>query len=148
MQKLTRMPTFNGKGTRIQSAKRPFTQEGIKIKDSYLTQGNTQIRVPNRHIVITTLKQSLKFNLSVTCFDISLVTNILLVCAGKIVYVFNSETLVLKNILGKVGATHKSDIRDCSVDVQGILGVTCGEDKRIILWDLEKWKAIKYFKIM
>ena len=113
------MPIFNGKGTRIQSAKRPFSQEGIKIKDSYLSQGNTQIRVPNRHIVITTLKQSLKFNLSVTCFDISLVTNILLVCAGKIVNIFNSDTISW----GKVGATHKSDIRDCSVDVQGVLCV-------------------------
>ena len=146
------MPSFNGHSintgnVRIPSAKAPsraVTTEGIKIQDQYLQQGKQTVRVANRHIVITTLKQSLKFDVNVSCFDISLVSKLLMVCAGKIVYVFNSETNILKNQMGKIGgAVHRSDIRNCALDIQGTMGVTCGDDKRIIIWDLEKWKAAK-----
>jgi hypothetical protein len=67
------------------------------MQDQYLNQGPHTVRVANRHIVITTLKQSLKFDLNVNCFDISLVAKLLFVCAGKIIYIFNSETNILKN---------------------------------------------------
>jgi hypothetical protein len=47
--------------------------------------------------------------------------------------------------MGKIGgATHRSEIRDCALDIMGTMGVTCGEDKRIIVWDLQRWKAAKY----
>jgi hypothetical protein len=151
------MPVYNGhslitQNARIPTAKqpnRPISNEGIKVQDSYLSQGNNTIRIANRHIVITTIKQSLKFDLTVTCFDISLVSKILFVCAGKLVYVFNCETNILKNQMGKVGgAVHKTDIRNCALDITGTLGVTCGDDKRIIIWDLVKYKALKYLLLM
>jgi hypothetical protein len=101
------MPLYNGHSittadARIPSATRekqyrPITNEGVKIQDSYLSQGKNTIRIANRHVIITTLKQSLKFDLDVTCFDISLASRLLFVCSGKVVYVFNSETNILKN---------------------------------------------------
>jgi hypothetical protein len=46
--------------------------------------------------------------------------------------------------MGKTGgSTHKADIKGCSMNIQGSLGATCGEDKRIIVWDLKTWKALK-----
>lgn len=46
--------------------------------------------------------------------------------------------------MGKFGGcVHKGDIRNCSIDLNGKYLATAGEDKRIIIWDLKMWKALK-----
>ena len=97
------MPTYNGHTiitptTRIQSSKPkepPLEEKGVRIQDAYL--GGSNVKQANKHIVITSLLKSLKFDLPVSCFDVSLEANIICVCSGKIVYAFNLETNVLKN---------------------------------------------------
>lgn len=50
--------------------------------------------------------------------------------------------------MGKIGGSvHRSDIRACCMDIKGEWAATCGEDKRIIIWDLQKWKANKYYML-
>ncbi|KAI8894447.1 WD40-repeat-containing domain protein [Globomyces pollinis-pini] len=148
------MPTYNGHsityGTiRINSAKPRETKQvvddvdlGARVPDAYL--GGKNIKVANRHIVIVTLKRSLRFDTTVTCFDVNLVTGLLMVCSGKMIYVVNIETNVIKAEMGKLGGSiHKGEIKDCAMDISGVLGVTCGDDKRILVWDLRQFRALK-----
>jgi WD40 repeat protein len=151
------MPTYNGHKitsthVNLKSAKLrdPPTEANqtpeIKVPDAY------NVRTANKHIVLTYLTKCLTFSKPISCFDVSIVTNILLVCCARTIFVFNTETNILKeevflfNKMGKTGgAVHRGDIRCCAVDIKGQLAVTGGEDKRIIIWDLQTWKSIKYF---
>lgn len=68
------MPTFNhdvsalGLDSKKDSVK-IFQEPGIKAFDA--THGSKDIKVPNRRIVVTTLKKSLRFDVNVSCFDIN-----------------------------------------------------------------------------
>lgn len=95
------MPTFDGHSlvtptSRIPSAKLDRTVEavGARVGDAYL--GGKNIKVANKHIIVTTLKRSLKFDSLVDCFDINLINKILLLCCGNLVYVINLDTNVIK----------------------------------------------------
>ncbi|KAI8908947.1 WD40-repeat-containing domain protein [Gorgonomyces haynaldii] len=100
------------------------------------------IRVANRKIVVTTLKKSLRFDVDISCFDINAKFGIMAVCAGRTISIINLETLVLRNQLGKAGGNlHKNGINGCSINLQGTHIATCGNDKRIIVWSMETWKA-------
>ena len=138
------------------SKSRSDNNEGVRVSDAYL---GDNVRVANRHIVITNLLKSLKFESKISCFDINLPMQLILLAVGRMVYVVNLETNILKAEMGisfKIkfnaifkkgksgGSCHKEEIRGCAMDLAGKLGATCGEDKRIIVWDLNHYKASKY----
>ncbi|KAL5032823.1 hypothetical protein BDEG_20886 [Batrachochytrium dendrobatidis JEL423] len=115
---------------------------GIRAYDASL--GGRNIRVANRRIVISTLKKSLAFDSSISCFDINIMAGILAICIGKMIHVWNCETYILKNSLGKAGGSlHKDSILSCCINLIGTKMATCGNDQRIIVWSLEQWKSIK-----
>ncbi|EGF83333.1 hypothetical protein BATDEDRAFT_84881 [Batrachochytrium dendrobatidis JAM81] len=69
---------------------------------------------------------------------------ILAICIGKMIHVWNCETYILKNSLGKAGGSlHKDSILSCCINLIGTKMATCGNDQRIIVWSLEQWKSIK-----
>ncbi|KAJ3321475.1 hypothetical protein HDV06_004144 [Boothiomyces sp. JEL0866] len=157
------MPTYNGysiltNNGRIPSAKireqdldlqsknrkmlEAEAEPGYRMMDAIL--GGKNIKVGNRHIVVTTLRKSIRFDLNVNCFDLNAKEKLLVICCGKLIFVLNSETSILKAEMGKFGGcVHKGEIRNCSVDISGRYLATAGEDKRIIIWDLKMWKALK-----
>nr|KAJ3419641.1 hypothetical protein HK105_006707 [Polyrhizophydium stewartii] len=112
---------------------------GIRAYDASL--GGRNIRVANRKIVITLLKKSLAFDVAVSCFDVNLMAGIMATCAGRVIHVWNVETYILKNSSG--GSLHKGTIRSCCINIVGSMIVTSGDDKRIIIWSVEKWRALK-----
>ncbi|KAJ3275010.1 hypothetical protein HDV01_001516 [Terramyces sp. JEL0728] len=117
-------------------------EPGYRMMDAIL--GGKNIKVGNRHIVVTTLRKSIRFDLNINCFDINAKENILVICCGKLIFALNSETSILKAEMGKFGGcVHKGEIRNCSIDINGRYLATAGEDKRIIIWDLKLWKALK-----
>lgn len=63
-------------------------------------EGN--VRVANRHVLITTLMKSLKFETKINCFDVNLASNIILIAGGRVVYVVNLESNVLKADMGTI----------------------------------------------
>ncbi|KAJ3334647.1 hypothetical protein HDU91_002620 [Kappamyces sp. JEL0680] len=116
---------------------------GVRVGDGFL--GGKNIRVANRHIVVTTLKKSLKFDSVISSFDVNLTAKLILLGVGRIVYCVNLETNILKAEMGKTGGSaHKGDIKGCCTNIPGTLGATCGEDRRVIVWDLQTWRANKY----
>ncbi|KAJ3257903.1 hypothetical protein HK103_004194 [Boothiomyces macroporosus] len=154
------MPQYNGysiltNNGRIPSAKirdndldlqtknrKSFEAEAEPVTDALL--GGKNIKVGNRHIVVTTLRKSIRFDLNINCFDLNAKEKILVICCGKLIFALNSETNILKAEMGKFGGcVHKGDIRNCSIDLNGKYLATAGEDKRIIIWDLKMWKALK-----
>ena len=72
--------------------------EGVRVPDAYLGDGN--VRVANRYIVITNLIKSLKFDAKINCFDVNIPMQLILLAVGKIAYVVNLETNVLKAEMG------------------------------------------------
>lgn len=149
------MPTYNGhkitnNHEHINSAKIRSVQveanqtHEIKVPDAYMNGQN--VRTSNRHVLLAYLTKCLTFSKPISCFDVSIVTNILLVCCGRTIFVFNTETNILKEEMGKSGgAVHRAEIICCAIDIKGQLAATGGDDKRIIIWDLQTWRSIKYF---
>ncbi|KAL2918171.1 hypothetical protein HK105_202098 [Polyrhizophydium stewartii] len=111
---------------------------GIRAYDASL--GGRNIRVANRKIVITLLKKSLAFDVAVSCFDVNLMAGIMATCAGRVIHVWNVETYILKN---SVRRARICTIRSCCINIVGSMIVTSGDDKRIIIWSVEKWRALK-----
>ncbi|KAJ3021171.1 hypothetical protein HKX48_009091 [Thoreauomyces humboldtii] len=95
-------------------------------------------------IVTTTLKRSLAVDQAITNFDISVVANLLATCVGRIVYLWNLETLAVIHKFGRnTGSVHRENIRDCCFNTTGSLLATCSEDARIVVWNVHSKKTEK-----
>ncbi|KAI8930280.1 hypothetical protein BC831DRAFT_433258 [Entophlyctis helioformis] len=102
------MPLYTGREINLPNVRVPsasaHVQSLLKYSDNYHgvraydgSLGGRNIRVANRRVVITTLKKSLAFDLNISAFDINLMASLLVICAGRIIHVWNVETLILKN---------------------------------------------------
>ncbi|KAI9094643.1 hypothetical protein DFS34DRAFT_237700 [Phlyctochytrium arcticum] len=118
------------------------SQAGIRAVDASL--GGQNIRIARRMIVTTTLKRSLALDVAITSFDVCLHANMLATCMGKMVYLWALDTLTVLQKFGRTtGSVHRENIRDCKFNLAGTLLATCGEDKRIVIWNLKTNRSQK-----
>jgi hypothetical protein len=109
------MPSYDGHAiitskNRIDSAtaKRLEALEydaGVRVIDGYLGKSH---KVSNRKVIVTKLVRAIHFTKEYSCFDINTKENLLVICAGRLVYILSLETHTLRAELGKIGAFHKS----------------------------------------
>ena len=104
------MPCYDGHAivagnTRLASAAKQSNKPdassggGVRVTDAYLGEAGN-VRVANRHIIITNLLKSMKFEAKINCFDINLPAQLLLLAVGRVVYLVNLETNILKADMG------------------------------------------------
>ncbi|TPX32090.1 hypothetical protein SmJEL517_g04755 [Synchytrium microbalum] len=115
------------------------TMEGIKTVDSSL--GASNIRIANRRLVTTNLLHCLALDVRLSCFDMHAKTDRLATCAGTVTYIWDLRTLDVIARLGKGNAIHKDTIRHCCFDPTGNTLVTCGDDRRIAIWNVQKQRT-------
>ncbi|KAJ3276915.1 hypothetical protein HK104_003585, partial [Borealophlyctis nickersoniae] len=152
------MGDLAGRATRRQSVfqSRPTTRErqqqetleesnhsdGLKTIDASL--GGSNVRIANRRIVTTTLKRSLALDVAIGNFDVCASANLVATTVGKVVYLWSLDTMNVIHKFGRsTGSVHRENIRDCKFNIAGTLLATCGEDKRIVIWNLKTKKAEK-----
>ncbi|KNC98818.1 uncharacterized protein SPPG_05795 [Spizellomyces punctatus DAOM BR117] len=124
------------------SRNEPGSTKGLRAIDASL--GGANIRIARRMIVTTTLKRSLAVDVPITNFDVCLHANLIATCTGKVVYVWSLDSLSIVHKFGRTtGSVHRENIRDCKFNIAGTLLATCGEDKRIVVWNLKSLRAEK-----
>ncbi|KAI9007366.1 WD40-repeat-containing domain protein [Gaertneriomyces semiglobifer] len=118
------------------------SNEGLRAIDASL--GGENVRIAGRAIVVTTLKRSLCLDVAITSFDVCSTANLMVTCMGKVVYLWTLDSLTLLHKFGRTsGSVHRENVRDCKLNLPGTLLATCGEDKRIVLWNTKNYRAEK-----
>ncbi|KAH6593340.1 hypothetical protein BASA50_007548 [Batrachochytrium salamandrivorans] len=66
------------------------------------------------------------------------------VCVNRVIHIWDIETYILKNSFGKPGRNpHNGAVLSCCINLVGGLLATCGNDKCITVWSVEKGKGLK-----
>ncbi|TPX42556.1 hypothetical protein SeLEV6574_g05538 [Synchytrium endobioticum] len=113
--------------------------DGLRTVDASL--GASNIRIANRRVVATNLLHCLALDVRLTCFALHLKSNKLATCAGTVTFIWDLHSLDIVAKLGKGNAIHKDTIRHVCFDVPGIFLATCGDDRRIAIWNVHKQKT-------
>lgn len=98
--------------------------------------------VANRRIVITTLENSILFDVEVSRMDMNYTLNIMAIIAGRIVYILDMTSLAIVVKLGRAqGSIHKDNVTDCAFHPSGKFIATCSMDPKIAIWSIESGRA-------
>ncbi|KAI9221884.1 hypothetical protein BC828DRAFT_379849 [Blastocladiella britannica] len=120
----------------------PSSHEPIKIPDASTKGG--QFRIAGRRLISAFLHQVLVLDTDIACFDVHVVTNMVALCASKLVHMYSLERNAVTMSLGQT-AGHRLNIRCCGFNATGNLLITGGDDGRVVVWSLAKQRPDKIF---
>jgi hypothetical protein len=79
------------------------------------------------------------FDLDISSFKVNERFDLLVIAAGRVVYLVTLSSWTLMAKLGRVdGGAHKGNIRDVAIDPTCQYIASAGEDKRIAVWSIKK----------
>ncbi|KAI9344003.1 WD40-repeat-containing domain protein [Obelidium mucronatum] len=114
----------------------------VQTVDSSLDGEN--VIIAKRRVVKVQLTQCLAIDVPIAAFHIHNRRRLMIIASGKVMYLWNLESMSMMQKFGRTnGSIHRENILDCKFDYSGHRIVSCGEDKRVVIWSVKDVRSEK-----